>query len=481
MVFIKKQSCMRISLLFILLVVVVHGKAQDHDHQNYIAPTDSNVIRKLAQWQDYKFGLLMHWAPSSQWGVVESWSICPEDEDWCTRRGPFANDYSAYVKAYENLQTTFNPIKFNPEKWAKAANYAGMKYMVFTTKHHDGFSMFDSQFTDYKITDSKTPFSTHPKANITKEVFDAFRNEGMWVGAYFSKPDWHCDDYWWPKFPTYDRNPNYDLTRYPEKWNAYKSFTQNQLTELMTNYGKVDILWLDGGWVQPLTTTSPRWGYKPVHQDIEMDIIASKARKTQPGLIVVDRAVEGPNQNYLTPEQKIPAIPLPYPWESCMTMGTSWSHVKNETYKSSFELIKTLCLIVSRGGNLLLNIGPDANGEWDTTAYNRLKDIGDWMQINQEAIYGTKPVFPYEYKVNESTKVVFTQAKNESIYALLIAEKGAHSTIEIDLSVFNKEFHQFIPLLDKNKIQKIKKNTLKLVLKKEQQFEPICLVYKLID
>ncbi|MBP6090324.1 MAG: alpha-L-fucosidase [Crocinitomicaceae bacterium] len=455
--------------------------AQEHDHQNYIAPTDSSVIRKLAQWQDYKFGLLMHWAPSSQWGVVESWSICPEDEDWCTRRGPYANDYSAYVKAYENLQTTFNPIKFNPEKWAKAANYAGMKYMVFTTKHHDGFSMFDSQYTDYKITNSKTPFSTHLKANITKEVFDAFRNEGMWVGAYFSKPDWHCDDYWWPKFPTYDRNPNYDLNRYSEKWNAYKSFTQNQLNELMTNYGNIDILWLDGGWVQPLTATSPRWGYKPVHQDIEMDVIAAKARKIQPGLIVVDRAVEGPNQNYLTPEQKIPDSPLPYPWESCMTMGTSWSHVKNETYKSSFELIKTLCLIVSRGGNLLLNIGPDATGEWDSTAYQRLKEIGDWMSVNHEAIYETKPIFPYEYKIDVSTKFVFTEAKNGSVYAILICDKKVDHKIELDLSTFKKHFKEIDSLSDKEYVQKISKKDSKITIKVPNINAQKCLVFKLME
>ena len=468
-------------ITYCFLIVQFIGFSQEHDHQTYFQPTDSLVVQKLQQWQDYKFGLLMHWAPAAQWGVVESWSICPEDEDWCTRRGPYANDYSAYVKAYENLQTTFNPIKFNPEKWAKAAKYAGMKYVVFTTKHHDGFSMFDSQFTDYKVTDSKTPFSTHSKADITKEIFTAFRNEGMWVGAYFSKPDWHCKDYWWPKFPTYDRNPNYDLNRYPEKWNAYKTFTHNQLNELMTNYGKVDILWLDGGWVQPLTATSPRWGYKPVHQDIEMDVIASIARKTQPGLIVVDRAVEGPNQNYLTPEQKIPDSPLPYPWESCMTMGTSWSHVKNETYKSSFELIKTLCLIVSRGGNLLLNIGPDATGEWDTTAYLRLKEIGDWMHINQAAIYGTKPIFPYEYKVDETNRIVFTEAKDGAVYAILICEKNSNTPIELDLALFKKQFKQLIPLSNKKQLQKIAANTKKVTLKKMNYFGSTCSVFKLME
>ncbi len=115
-------------------------KAQQHEQQ-YFPPTDTLVQQKLATWQDYKFGLLMHWGAYSQWGVVESWSICPEDEDWCTRRGPYAANYFEYVKAYEKLQSTFNPTQFDPTRWAKAAKNAGMKYMVFTTKHHDGFCM----------------------------------------------------------------------------------------------------------------------------------------------------------------------------------------------------------------------------------------------------------------------------------------------------------------------------------------------------
>ncbi len=159
------------------------------------------------------------------------------------------NNYVEYVKEYENLKTTFNPVSFDPGRWAKAAKNAGMRYIVFTTKHHDGFSMFDTKLTDYKITDPGCPFHSNPKANVTKEIFDAFRAEGMWVGPYFSKPDWHCDDYWDPYFPPMDRNVNYDPVAYPEKWENYVQFTQNQIMELMTDYGKVDILWLDGGWV----------------------------------------------------------------------------------------------------------------------------------------------------------------------------------------------------------------------------------------
>ena len=410
------KSYFKFSSVFLLLHLSLFAFAQEHPQQ-YFPSADSLVIRKLEKWQDYKFGLLMHWGPYSQWGVVESWSICPEDEDWCRRRGPYANDYFAYRKAYEQLQLTFNPTEFNPAQWAVAARQGGMKYMVFTTKHHDGFCMFETATTDYKITSPRTLFSKNAKANITKEVFDAFRNEGMMVGAYFSKPDWHSNDYWDKTWPPLDRNPNYDINKYPDKWKRFMQHTYTQLGELMDVYGRVDILWLDGGWVQPMTETSPRWGSRPMHQDIRMDSLVDILRIKQPGLIVVDRAVEGPNQNYLTPEQHVPGKLLPYPWETCMTMATSWSYVPNDSYKSSEELVRTLCTVVARGGNLLLNIAPSPQGTWDSTAYARLNDIGAWLRTNGEAIYDTRPLAPYEANTN-GTSWVFTQNKNGKRFAI---------------------------------------------------------------
>lgn len=454
--------------------------SQEHT-QRYFPPTDSLVINQLDKWQGFKFGLMMHWGTYAQLGVVESWSICPEDEDWCVRRGPFKNNYFAYVKAYEALQQTFNPVQFQPEKWAKAAKYAGMKYMVFTTKHHDGFCMFDTKETDYKITSPNTPFASNPNANITKVLFDAFRKEGFSVGAYFSKPDWHCADYWDPTFPPVDRNPNYNLTKYPDKWNKYVDFTHKQILELMRDYGKVDLLWLDGGWVQPMTETSPRWGYKPVHQDVFMDSLVQKARLLQPGLIVVDRAVEGPNQNYLTPEQQIPNEPLPYPWESCMTMANSWSYVPNDTYKTTKQLLSNLCMIVSRGGNYLLNIAPNAAGEWDSIAYQRLKEIGDWMQINGQAIYNTHPVFPYE-QVNEYGKWVFTENDNKEVFACFIPT-GLFERVEITLQLkdFKSTAFSSVELLQRKSNQPA---TEQLLQKKNQlnftiQHQELPIVWKL--
>ncbi|WP_267402436.1 MULTISPECIES: alpha-L-fucosidase [unclassified Chryseobacterium] len=366
--------------------------------EGYQKPTDPLVIQNLENWQDLKFGLFMHWGTYSQWGIVESWSLCPEDEDWTKRKPEHGKSYYEYVKNYENLQSTFNPTQFNPQKWADAAKKAGMKYVVFTTKHHDGFAMFDTQQSDYKITSSKIPFSKNPKADVVKEVFNTFRKDGFKIGAYFSKPDWHSDDYWWSYFPPKDRNVNYDPKKYPERWNNFKNFTFNQLNEITSSYGKVDILWLDGGWVRPFHTIDPNVEWQrtiKVEQDIDMDKIGTMARKNQPGIIIVDRTVPGKWENYVTPEQAVPEKALSIPWESCITMGDSFSYVPNDNYKSSQKIIETLIKIISRGGNYLMNIAPGSNGDYDPIVYERLNEISGWMDKNQSAVFATRTIAPY--------------------------------------------------------------------------------------
>jgi len=290
--------------------------------------------------------------------------------------------------------------------------------------------MFDSKYTDYKITDPGCPFHSNTKSNIAKDIFNAFRNEGMWVGPYFSKPDWHCDYYWDPYFPPTDRNVNYDPAEYPDKWENYVQFTQNQIMELMTDFGKIDILWLDGGWVAKESkesiekyykshldnTTSGFLKTKLVNQDIRMDELVEKARQKQPGLIVVDRAVPGKNQNYLTPENKVPKEALPYPWESCIIAGGSWSWIPDAKYMTAHEAIHLLVDIVAKGGNLLLNIAPGPEGQWHDEAYQLLNEIGDWMKVNSEAIYETRVLAPYK-----AGNICFTQKKDGSIFAILLA------------------------------------------------------------
>jgi alpha-L-fucosidase len=366
-------------LLFLLGFTVSAQEATSYDAEKvYQEPKDEKVRQKIAKWQDLKFGLFMHWGTYSEWGIVESWSICPEDRGFTQRKGPYSANWWEYKKAYENLQTTFNPILFNPEKWAAAAKDAGMKYMVFTTKHHDGFSMFDTKYTDYKVTSKKTPFSSNPRANITKELFNAFRKDNFMVGAYFSKPDWHSEDYWWSYFPPKDRTESYDRTKYPDRWKRFTDFTYNQLNELTTDYGQVDLLWFDGDWAK-----------------MDMSPIVSMARKNQPGVIIVDRHGKPEFVNYATPEQKVPAEYIPYPWETCMTMGKSWSYIPNENYKPVRKLVQFLVDIVAKNGNLLLDIGPGPDGEWHKEAYDRLAEIGKWVKVNGESIYGTKPFAPY--------------------------------------------------------------------------------------
>ncbi|NJD22247.1 MAG: alpha-L-fucosidase [Melioribacter sp.] len=413
----------KIFLLFLLILLLSSSSRAQEYLQKYYPETDPLVLKQLEKWQDIKFGLLMHWGPYSQWGVVESWSICSEDEGWERRNN---DNYIEYKKKYEDLKKTFNPTKFDPGKWAKAAKDAGMKYVIFTTKHHDGFSMFDTKQTDYKITDPNCAFSTNPKANIAKEIFSAFRKEGFMTGAYFSKPDWHNENYWWPNFATPDRNVNYNIATYPDRWKKFVEFTHNQIMELMTDYGRMDILWLDGGWVRIKTDEevkeqmlSAKYATRPQSQDINMPELVRKAREKQPGLIVVDRAVEGPYQNYLTPENQIPRKLLPYPWESCIIMGGGWSYAFNAKYKSTHELINILVNIVSKGGNLLLNIAPSPEGTWDDEAYARLKELGIWMKINNEAIYNTRPITPYG-----EGKVCFTQLKDGTVYAIYLTDEN---------------------------------------------------------
>ncbi|OXA75719.1 alpha-L-fucosidase [Flavobacterium aquidurense] len=367
----------------------------------YVDPKDQAVKDNLAKWQDYKFGVLIHMGLYSQLGICESWGLAPED--WVTRNG--YDDYDSFASDYRGARFSLNPTQLDSEKWAKMFKNAGVKYLIFTSKHHDGFCMYDSKFTDFKITNPNLPNAKNPKPDVLKNVLDASRKEGLSVGIYFSKPDWTSQDFWWKYYPPKDRNPNYDIKAYPERWQNFVKYTQNQLDELTTNYGKVDVLWLDGGWVRP----SDKKGRQNL--DINMKLIAETARKKQPGLIVVDRWVPGEYEDYLTPERKVLEKPIPVPWESCVTLGNDWGWVPNDKYKSGTEVIQLLTGIVSKGGNLLLGVGPDGKGNFEPKIEQALAEVGKWLDVNGEAIYATKPIAPYSegnlYYTSKGEKTVF--------------------------------------------------------------------------
>jgi alpha-L-fucosidase len=374
--------------------------------KDYTPPRDPAVLRKLSRWQDQKFGLLITWGPYSQWGVVESWTLCPVKYDWNQRPGIHADEGDlAYKQAYENLPVTFNPVRFDPQRWAAAAKGAGLKYVLLMSKHCDGFNMYDTVHSDYKITAPRCPFSRNPRADVVRELASAFRRQAFSVGMYFSKADWNSRCYWNPGFPLVDVNINYAAAKRPDLWKAYKEFTWNQVRELMTGYGPIDILWLDDGWV------------RAPGQDLDLAGMAAMARGHQPGLIVVDRTVPGEYENYITPEQEIPDRRLPYPWETCMTMGTSWSFKPHDAYKTAGTLVRNLCRVVARGGNYLINFGPGPDGELDPAVYDRFRDVGAWLKVNGEAIYGTRPVKPYE-----RGDYVFTGKADGTTYAILLAK-----------------------------------------------------------
>lgn len=373
---------------------------QQSNTEDYIWPTDPQVLTKLKHWQDQKFGVLMHWGLYSVPGVVESWSIC--SEDWIVReRKPTYEEDKAW---YWSQKDSLNPVNFDPSKWADVMKKAGMKYMIFTTKHHDGFCMFDTKYTDFSI--AHGPFGKDPRHNIAKEVFDAYRNKGFMIGCYFSKPDWHSKWFWNPYYATPNRRINYKKQQHPDWWQNYRKFTQNQLNELTTDYGNIDILWLDGGWI--------------TGDEIGLDTILVDARKRNPGMISVDRTIRGKNENYQTPEQGIPAKQLDIPWESCITLSHAWGWTPNAKFKSPNKVIGILAEIVAKGGCLALGVGPKADGTLQPEVVNTLLRIGSWLNKNGQAIYSTVNAAHYN-----DGKVWFTADKNgKTLYAIYALEDG---------------------------------------------------------
>jgi len=338
-------------LLYVLLlgVVAVYGvaevsaaqKAQKSQEVSQAGPED------VAAWRKLKFGLFVHWGPVSLKGTEIGWSRRGQ------RRGRGGTG-TVPLDVYDNLYKQFNPTKFNAEGWVDVAKAAGMKYLVFTTKHHDGFCNFDSKLTDYKITSPESPYGR----DIVKQLADACRRGGLLWGVYYSQPDWHHPDY---------RGAKKAHQRYIE-------YLHGQMRELLTGYGKVSMIFFDG-----LGGKAEDWDAKNL---IRM------CRRLQPGVMINNRA--GLPADFDTPEQRIGRMNTRRPWETCMTIARQWAWKPGDKMKSLKQCIDILVRVVGGDGNLLLNVGPMPDGRIEPRQVKRLKEIGVWLAKYGESIYDTR-------------------------------------------------------------------------------------------
>ena len=403
--------------------MVEQGVHHYSEEKSYFWPDNPSVRKQLEWFQDQKLALMIHWGLYCQLGMVASWALSDEDAEWSRHQVNWTDDGDTIKKQYFSLNRSFNPVRFQPEEWAQMAADCGFRYLILTTKHHDGFCLWDTAYTNYKVTSVECPFHSHKHADIVKAMFEAFREKGLGIGAYFSKADWHCRDYWNPELgkgrPSH-RGPSYDPAKYPDVWKRFTDYTKNQVLELCRNYGKIDILWFDAGWVCAQSG-----------QDIDLGGIVEEVRKLQPWVLSVDRTIGGPYENYVTPEMCVPEQPLGIPWESCLTLGTDFTYEYGDHYKSPRELVNLLVNIVAKGGNLALNVSPQPDGRIPVDAMDSLRGLGHWLKTHGEAIYGTRVCKPYQL-----SNLAFTQTK-DAVYAIRLypaAQESVESRIFLPYS-----------------------------------------------
>ncbi len=332
-------------MTMICLILANFSHADLDPPDNPLAPPDPAALKR---WQDSRLGMFIHWGPISQLGTEIGWSRGGARPDGVGGTGAIP------VEKYDNLYRTFNPTKFDANEWVRIAKSAGMKYIVIVAKHHDGFCMFDSKLTDYKITNS--PF----QRDVCAELAAACHAAGISLGFYYSPPDWH--------------NPDFIKNE-----DQYIQYMHGQVRELLTNYGQVDILWFDhdGG-----RNTPEMWGD---------DTLFPMIRELQPQILVTKRA--GGWGDFNTPEQKVGSFDNKNPWESCMTISSSnawaWGGDKDGV-KPLAEILKMLVNCAGGDGNMILNIGPQPDGEINAQQAGRLKEMGEWLGKYGESIYGTR-------------------------------------------------------------------------------------------
>ena len=385
----------RITLIMALIYCTIGSLAQPSRSS---VETADQKKQRMAWWVNDRFGMFIHW------GLY----ALPARHEWVMNRESITNE--AYQKYFEQ----FNPDMYDPRQWAKTAKAAGMKYAVITTKHHEGFCLFDSKFTDFKST--KTAYGK----DLLKEWVEAFRAEGIRIGFYYSLIDWHHPDF------TVDKNHplrTTDKARLAElnkgrDMNKYRAYLHDQVRELLTNYGKVDLLWLDFSY--PGEDGKGR-------KDWDSEKLLKMVRQLQPGILVNDRLDLKDDESawdFTTPEQfKVSKWPevngKQIPWETCQTFSGSWGYYRDEkTWKNTQQLLVLLIESVSKGGNLLLNVGPTARGMFDERAEAALVNMGKWMKFNSRSIYGCTQA-PAEFKSPENSLLTYDPKTNRLYIHLL--------------------------------------------------------------
>jgi len=318
------------------------------------------IDERIARWQDYRFGMFIHWGPVSLKGTEIGWS-----------RGA-----DMPIEEYDNLYKQFNPAKFDANEWVSIAKAAGMKYIVLTSKHHDGFCLWDTKFTDYNI--MNTPF----KRDIIKELAAACKRQGIGFGLYYSIADWHHPDYPFgsPGGKTKKSSPNMD---------RYNEYLTNQIRELIQGYGPLVTLWFDGEWEEP-------WTYErgsdlcEFVRNLQPDILVNnRVGKAREGIAGTSAQTDKNPGDYDTPEQRIGRINKSRPWESCITICEQWAWKPDDKMKSLGQCLRTIIQCAGGDGNLLLNVGPTPAGEIEPRQVTRLKEIGGWLSTYGTTIYGT--------------------------------------------------------------------------------------------